>query len=514
MTAETKSSDSPLSKPGMSMWLAAGAWGVGTVVYLWLLSGVIFPRDYRNLTFVNLGWLELTIASVLGGVTTLMVGKRAGMQKESSQLFRIVVAVLPALFFVSALAVLTLTLTTYNADWKEARQGIATAFAALIAAVGVVISVAVTYKTGEENRLVQKVIEQQKLDAELIKNLNDRLHDIIPRRYGKDNADEVSASFFQLASLYKDWETLAATSSLVELQKNSQQRNILKLLFGVYQEPKTMSQDLRLKVHEGESGEFIDQEQQQTATKEPFRSELDIRTLNSVIQDIFPKVQKNIRGSNKSQVQERNTGETEDKKEAFDLSYLDLRGLNFSERGLSNANLQSTHLEGANLESAHLEDANLENAHLEDANLKNAHLEDAILWDVHLEDASLWNAHLEGAYLGDVHLEGAYLENVDLKNAILWNAHLEGAFLGGAYLEGAFLGGAHLEDTRFFRPLESLGTSTIHEQLINRLKTVKKLPEREDFLKAQDFDEALVNQIFQAHRDQGAYKAQSDSTDN
>ncbi|SLE49773.1 Uncharacterised protein [Mycobacteroides abscessus subsp. bolletii] len=181
------------------MWLAAGAWGVGTVVYLWLLSGVIFPRDYRNLTFVNLGWLELIIASVLGGVTTLMVGKRAGMQKESSQLFRIVVAVLPALFFVSALAVLTLTLTTYNADWKEARQGIATAFAALIAAGGVVVSVAVTYKTGEENRLAQKEIEQQKLNAEIIKTLHERLHEIIPRRYSKDNVDEVSASFFQFA---------------------------------------------------------------------------------------------------------------------------------------------------------------------------------------------------------------------------------------------------------------------------------------------------------------------------
>lgn len=114
-------------------------------------------------------------------------------------------------------------------------------------------------------------------------------------------------------------------------------------------------------------------------------------------------------------------------------------------------------------------------------------------------------------------MEGAYLENVDLKNANLWNAHLEGAFLGGAYLEGTNLENAHLEDTKFFRPLESLGTSTIHEQLIkliNRLKTVKKLPEREDFLKAQDFDEALVDQIFQAHRDQEAYKAQSDSTDN
>lgn len=223
----------------LGFWLVTIAWVTGAFVYGWLLAGICYDREYWKLTFEALGWADWSLAGlfgcVVGGLSFWASSAKESVQKESKQLFRIVVAVLPALFLVSALAVLTLTLATYDVYWKDARQGIATAFAALIAAVGVVVSVVVSYKTGEENRLLQKQTEQQKLDAELIKSLNDRLHEIIARRYG-DKPHEVSASYFQLAALYRDWETLADNSELVKSQKGSQQRNILKLLFGVHQE--------------------------------------------------------------------------------------------------------------------------------------------------------------------------------------------------------------------------------------------------------------------------------------
>ncbi|WP_237243299.1 pentapeptide repeat-containing protein, partial [Rothia nasimurium] len=351
----------------LGFWLVTIAWGTGAFVYGWMLAGILYDREYWRLTFEALGWADWSLAGffgcVVGGLSFWASSAKESVKKESKQLFRIVVAVLPALFLVSALAVLTLTLATYDVYWKDARQGIATAFAALIAAVGVVVSVAVSYKTGEENRLLQKQTEQQKLDAELIKSLNDRLHEIISRRYG-GKPREVSASYFQLAALYRDWETLADNSELVKSQKGSQQRNILKLLFGVYQE----------------SDEKISSE----------RSEVDVRTLNSVIQDIFPLFEERVDNESSSAQKEEIEPKTPDGQQGtFDLSYLDLRGLDLSSRELTKANLVRAHLEGANLVAAHLEGAYLMGAHLEGANLVAAHLEGTYLGSAHLEGASL-----------------------------------------------------------------------------------------------------------------------------
>lgn len=215
---------------------------------------------------------------------------------------------------------------------------------------------------------------------------------------------------------------------MVESQKDSQQRNILKLLFGVYQEPKTGAQSRRLEVQtEKQNGETVAPYLQQISTKKTSRSELDIRTLNSVIQDIFAVAQKSI-SETKNQVQESSSGEAKGKKELFDLSYLDLSGLHFSALELSNANLQAAHLEGA----------------------------------------KLWDAHLEGAYLGGAHLEGAIFFD----------------------LSGSLLG------------------SPTREQITNCLKVAKRLPEYEELLKVKGFDEALVDQIIQTHRDQGNHKTQ------
>lgn len=329
--------------------LLVGSWAVGALIYGWLLAGLLNERNYPNLTLGSaLGMSDLALAllscAVVGGAAWFFKRKKTS-NSDSNRLFRIVVAVLPALFVVSALATLVLTLATYNGDWVEARQGLATAFAALIAAVGVVVSVAVSYQTGEENRLAQQENlrrqlehqreiederaqrEQNKQDAEIIKSLNDRLHEILLCRYSEDE-NERSASYFQLAALYQDWETLAASSEIVRKQKNSQQKNILKILFGVPQK---------------KDGELVDN-----------RTELEVRTLNSVIQDIFPVYQKSATGINNKKFAERDF-----ESRIFDLSFLDLRNLNFSYRDLGNSNLNCSHLEDSHLWGAYLKDADL-----------------------------------------------------------------------------------------------------------------------------------------------------------
>ncbi|WP_237224369.1 pentapeptide repeat-containing protein [Rothia nasisuis] len=511
----------------LSFWFVTLAWGTGAFVYGWLLAGILYDREYWKLTFEALGWADWSLAGLfgcaVGGLSFWASSAKESVKKESKQLFRIVVAVLPALFLVSALAVLVLTLATYNGDWKEARQGIATAFAALIAAVGVVVSVVVSYRTGEENRIAQQENlktqlesqqrnletqlehqralendkgerEQQKLDAELIKNLNDRLHEIIPRRYG-DKPEEVSASFFQLAALYKDWETLASNSDFIRNQRESQQRNILKLLFGVYQEQK--------------------------GGKLSHRSELDIRTLSSVVQDILPSYElyegnpRNVQNGNN----ESETGEI--LQPSFDLSYLDLRELDLSWRDLRNVNLTGAHLEGADLLAAHLQGVNLQAAHLEGANLRSTSLQGVNLWDAQLQGADLGGAHLKGANLVGAHLAGANLRDAHLQRANLVATHLHKADLRGAYLEGsnlvaanlqgaelkdahlqgADLGGAFLEDTFFSSIYENLQIPEAREEVVNQLKAVEVLPNTEELLKAKDFDQALVESIIKAHKE-------------
>lgn len=488
-------------------WLIPATWGAGTAIYVWLLIGVFSARDYR-LDEENIDWvgaLRCVAVSVLAslgcglGVYWLLRDKYRG-HKKRPQLWSILVTVIPAVFFISALAALILTLTTYNGDWKDARQGIATAFASLIAAVGVVVSVVVTYKTGEENRQAQeknlktqldyqreeeekkRELEGKKQDSELIKNLNDRLHDIIERRYS-EKPQERSASYFQLAALYQDWELLSKNSETIRTQRDSQQRNILKILFGAYQAE---------------------------VTEEQTRTDLEVQSLNSVIKDLFARPRESRNG-----------------RDAYDLTYLDLRSLDFLGSRLEGASLGGAHLEGANLRRAHLEGASLGGAHLEGADLSWAHLEGADLSGAHLkgatvlrwarlegavlrwaclEGADLSGAHLEGAFLIGAHLEGASLDGANLENSDLSYSDISSSSLAGAKLVGAVMKNTSLEravveEAFFFYGIRPIVNEDTRNSVIQQLKVVAKLPSANQLLKALGGDEELFNQIVQSHRE-------------
>lgn len=479
------------------------SWGLGAFIFGWLLAGVWYNRDYPNLTTIDkLGWADWGTASIAGllfFVGSLSVSFRQKKRnKNISYLPRIFASILSPIFLVVALATLILTLTTYNGDWEDSRQGILTALGALIAAVGVVMTVSVNYRMGEENRLAQQKNlddqlkhqrelenekgerEQRKHDAELIKSLNDRLHDIIERRYS-DDSQERSASYFQLAALYRDWEFLSDGSEIIKHQRDSQQRSILKILFGVYQKP---------------------------TPKKQKRTQDEIQTLNSIIKDIFPHC---IEYATK----EGWPGTSEDPVQIkFDLSFLNLCGLDFSYRDLRSVKLFNAHLERSNLMGADLRGVNLRGAYL---------IDDVDFTDLHLQDADLAGAHLQGAHLEDVCLQGANLQGANLRGANLIGANLQGANLRRADLASSVLWLAKFEEselaeTRFGSrmPAEffddfiysagsggSLGVIVSPEEelrVINQLKVAKSLPGNISNM-GEPFNKDFVKKLRKSHEE-------------
>ncbi|MFW0109759.1 pentapeptide repeat-containing protein [Rothia sp. P13129] len=325
---------------------------------------------------------------------------------------KIIYYIIPLFTFIISIGIWVLIWATAdgNEHWRDVRQGIITVFAGLIGVIGAFATLAVNYENHEQNRNITTV-----------KDLNERLHEILKNRHNSEDNNARASSYFQLAGLYKDWGLLGKNSEIIDAQRKIQQKNILKLIFGT--------------VPQGE------QEQ-----KKNTRSFLERTTLNSVIADIFPKV----------------SDTDEDKKsfEPFDLQYADLSRLNFGsvffpeESNLSHADLivadlqgadlqyaklQVTDLQYAKLQNANLQNAKLQNAKLQNANLQNAKLQNANLWGANLQEVNLWAANLQNAKLQVTDLQYANLQNAKLQNANLQNANLQNAKLQNANLCGANL---------------------------------------------------------------------------
>jgi uncharacterized protein YjbI with pentapeptide repeats len=119
-----------------------------------------------------------------------------------------------------------------------------------------------------------------------------------------------------------------------------------------------------------------------------------------------------------------------------DLEKADLQVANFEEVNLKNANLSKANLLGANLQSANLERANLNLADLSWADLKGVNLQDSILTETELHGANLIEANFNNA---DLH--GAYL-----KESKAYKASFEGANLSRTNFQGA-----DLRETNFYK---------------------------------------------------------------
>lgn len=114
-------------KISANLWLSL-LWASGAAIYGWLLVGAIHKHRYSDIIWDVPLW-----AGLVGGAVSFLVafaicwfasgkGKASSTEKTNAQgaLTPIIVALLPALFFVSALATLVLTLATYNGDWVDA----------------------------------------------------------------------------------------------------------------------------------------------------------------------------------------------------------------------------------------------------------------------------------------------------------------------------------------------------------------------------------------------------------
>lgn len=460
----------PWWKLSLSSWAIALSWGLGAFIFGWLLAGIWYNRDYWNLAGDNLGWADWSLAGIAGSFFFVMslflsfVWKKRN--KSISYLPRIFIYTLPVVFLVVALAALILTLTTYDYAWRGSRQGILTAFGALIAAVGVIMTVSINYRMGEENRLAQqwnletqlshqKALEdekgereQQRQDVEVIKNLNDRLHNIIERRYSK-NPQERSASYFQLAALYRDWEVLSGFSTTIDRQRDSQQRNILKILFGVHQES----------LPEGQK-----------------RVQIEIQALNSVIQSIFPS---------------RFDIKPGEKVPTYDLSFLDLHSLDFSNRFFG----KNSSFKGAYMEKVVLKGSILQYCNLNESNLDHANMAGVDLGYSHVQGSRLYHAKLNGA-----DMRNGWFGNSLFADAVLTNASLDGADMLGANLRNAYFDVGSLCSTRFidevaYHDLSKKISPNDFNYVVNQLSSVKSLPELSVLLKAWRFNEGIAEAV-------------------
>lgn len=443
----------------MGRWLGV-CWTVGAAIYGWLALAVINEFDYVSMTLNSFlqCWVIVPLAVLGAGLFFVLLGKprRLFVEKKGSGSFlsRIFRSLLPIFFCFSALAVLVLTLMTYNGEWADARQGVATIFASLFAAVGVVVSMIVSYRNGEETRKLEiqrqkkesqrhednRAMEARKQDAELIKTLNDRLHEVVPRRQGDDEGQRV-ASYYQLAALYKDWDNLAESSELVEKQRTNQQKYILKLFFGVV---KGQGKQKR-------SGNKRARNKIFAST----RTDWEIQTINSIIPDIFPAW-------------------SEENKDIEPEVIFELEGADLRELELYGLDLRRAKFSGANFEGSFLNES-------------------------HFENASFIGAHLEGAKLGGAHFEGANLAGSHLGGASLAMAHLEKSILFSADLEGSILMGAHFSKAQFFITTQNIDLKVLYPDVIKQLSVANYL-DAGRLLEADGFDQELVDEIMAAYR--------------
>lgn len=126
----------------------------------------------------------------------------------------------------------------------------------------------------------------------------------------------------------------------------------------------------------------------------------------------------------------------------------DLRGIDFSDSNLYDANFTGSNLSEANLSGANLQWADFTEADLTGANLNGAKLQNATMYRTRLTGASLNHADLTKANLVEARLSGADFSNATLTDANMTEADLMAADLSFAVLAGADLSAARLLYTR------------------------------------------------------------------
>ena len=144
---------------------------------------------------------------------------------------------------------------------------------------------------------------------------------------------------------------------------------------------------------------------------------------------------------------------------SFDLSGLDLTGMNFEgidlrRANFSNANLSGANFSNSNLDSANFIDANLTNAIFKESDLlwakfKRANLTGADFGGADLYQVDMSNAILNGAKMNAASVLWAKFLGADFTNVNFRGLNLRGAIFDNAKLANANFTGANLYDASF-----------------------------------------------------------------
>ena len=129
----------------------------------------------------------------------------------------------------------------------------------------------------------------------------------------------------------------------------------------------------------------------------------------------------------------------------FDRAYL--LHANLVEANLKYSHAKQSDFQFADLRAANLDSANWDNANLRRADLRNATLKHSFFNNVNFDQTFLNNACLIGANLFGATFRNASLRNANLRSANLRHVDFRGADLSGACFRNCNLDGADLRDT-------------------------------------------------------------------
>jgi len=156
-------------------------------------------------------------------------------------------------------------------------------------------------------------------------------------------------------------------------------------------------------------------------------------------------------------------------------SYLDLRGIDFRNSDLCNADLSSIYFDGAMFDNTRLEGAILRYSYFRHASFSEANMKSTCLDLAHFENADLYQAHLEGALLEETSFEKANLMEAHFEDAEIYNSNFTGASLQEAHLEGAWFSRNKFDKDTIFERNSFLPTlsrlifrNTAHPQVLTR----------------------------------------------
>lgn len=169
---------------------------------------------------------------------------------------------------------------------------------------------------------------------------------------------------------------------------------------------------------------------------------------------------------------------------SYDLRLIgSISEINLSRVNIQYANLQGALLPNANFKQATLRGVNFEGAVLigsnfQESDLSGANLSEAFLYDIDFQDANLIGVDFHDSDLSGTNFENADLHGANFQITKLNQSNLKDANLYDAYFESTYLWRANIGEAKNIRYITWGEMYAIDEKLINYLKSVFLIPQK------------------------------------